>query len=137
MTRKSKTAELAGSTVSDAAWQGGQYQPTDMDMTMTTNITARPDRAMFLENSPYEADGGHSIGKDPRQIPVAELRRFSFPESPIKAVRAKCIDCSGGSMAEARKCACTGCPLWPMRMGVNPFHASSVSAKAATEAVEA
>lgn len=127
MIQKSKTAEVGASTVSIAALAGGSMSNLGQELTMTTNNTARPDRATFLESSPYESDGGYSIGKNPRQIPVAELRQFSFPESPIRAIRAKCIDCSGGSMAEARKCTCTGCPLWPMRMGNNPFHGSSKS----------
>lgn len=34
-----------------------------------------------------------------------------------KAVREKCIDCSGGIRAEVRRCPATKCPLWPFRMG--------------------
>lgn len=34
-----------------------------------------------------------------------------------KAIRLKCIDCSGGNMAEVRKCPATNCPLWRFRMG--------------------
>lgn len=37
--------------------------------------------------------------------------------SRSKAIRMKCIDCSGGNMAEVRKCAVTTCPLWRFRMG--------------------
>ena len=106
---------------------------------MTTDLTAgtaplsmpeaRADRAPFLEASPYESDGGHLIGRDPRQIPLAEIRRLHHPESPIRAIRAKCLDCSGGNVAEARKCTVAKCPLWPFRMGANVFHASSTSAK--------
>jgi hypothetical protein len=36
-------------------------------------------------------------------------------------IRAKCIDCSGGSESEARKCTAIGCALWPYRMASNPF----------------
>lgn len=101
---------------------------------MTSHIYASPalpatNRAIYLEPSPYEADGGHSVGRDPRHIPLAELRQLQHPESPIKAIRAKCIDCSGGSQAEARKCVSVKCPLWPMRMGVSTFHASRVATK--------
>ena len=42
-------------------------------------------------------------------------------KSPIKAIRAKCIDCSGGNKAEVRKCVIPECPLFPFRMGKNPF----------------
>lgn len=34
-----------------------------------------------------------------------------------KAIRLKCIDCSGGNTAEVRKCPAENCPLWRFRMG--------------------
>ena len=39
---------------------------------------------------------------------------------PLKAIRAKCIDCSGGNMAEVRRCDIRYCSLWTYRMGKNP-----------------
>lgn len=36
---------------------------------------------------------------------------------PIKAIRAKCLDCCGYQDAEVRKCASSECPLWRYRMG--------------------
>lgn len=33
------------------------------------------------------------------------------------AIKAKCLDCSGGIRAEIRRCPATNCPLWPFRMG--------------------
>jgi hypothetical protein len=89
----------------------------------------RPARALFLEISPYEADDGHMIGRDPRQVSLGEIRLLELQESPAKAIRSKCIDCSGGNAAEARKCVAVNCALWPFRMGSNPFHASSMSSK--------
>lgn len=91
------------------------------------------DRAVFLEKSPTEADVGQLVGRDPRQIPRAEIRLLQHPESPSKAVRAKCIDCSGGNATEVRKCVTIRCALWPFRMGVNPFHASSASTRREVE----
>lgn len=76
----------------------------------------------YLKPSPYEADAGYLIGKQPTELPKPDLRALGHPESPIKAIRAKCIDCSGGSESEVRKCVQHSCPLWPMRMGRNPFH---------------
>lgn len=83
----------------------------------------------FLEPSPYEADGGEKVGLDPRQISADDLRVLGHPESPVQAIRAKCLDCSCGNAAEVRKCVCTGCPLWPFRMGHNPFHAKARNAQ--------
>ncbi len=40
--------------------------------------------------------------------------------TPLKSIRAKCIDCSGGSLKEVRLCPVTDCPIFPYRMGKNP-----------------
>ena len=34
-----------------------------------------------------------------------------------KAIRLKCLDCSGGIQAEVCRCPVTNCPLWPYRKG--------------------
>jgi hypothetical protein len=80
------------------------------------------DRTPFLEVSPYEADGGQKVGKLPGSVELSTLRQLGHPESPIRAIRANCLDCSGGVASEVRKCVAVTCPLWPLRMGSNPFH---------------
>ena len=40
--------------------------------------------------------------------------------TPMKAIRAKCLDCVCGSAQEVRLCPITDCPLYPYRMGHNP-----------------
>ena len=40
--------------------------------------------------------------------------------TPVQAIQKKCIDCSGGSLAEVRNCELTDCPLHIFRMGKNP-----------------
>lgn len=40
--------------------------------------------------------------------------------TPIKAIRAKCLDCACGQFSEVRECPVTGCPLWEYRMGHRP-----------------
>ncbi len=37
--------------------------------------------------------------------------------TPLQAIRAKCMECSGGSPKEVRLCPCTQCPLYPFRFG--------------------
>jgi hypothetical protein len=37
--------------------------------------------------------------------------------TPMKAIRAKCLDCSCGSAQEVRSYELEGCPLWPFRFG--------------------
>lgn len=57
-----------------------------------------------------------------RRVPSEEIDRPAPPQSasPLQAIRAKCIDCSGGSCAEVEQCTATGCALWPLRLGANP-----------------
>lgn len=40
--------------------------------------------------------------------------------TPLKAIRAKCLDCSGFHPSEVRNCESTECPLFTFRMGRNP-----------------
>ena len=40
--------------------------------------------------------------------------------TPIRAIRAKCIDCSGGSRSEVKHCTVETYPLWPYRHGKRP-----------------
>jgi hypothetical protein len=40
--------------------------------------------------------------------------------SPLKAIRAKCLDCSCHQPSQVRECHITACPLWPFRAGRNP-----------------
>lgn len=43
--------------------------------------------------------------------------------TPMKAIRAKCLDCCAGSQAEVRLCPMLDCPLWPYRKGHRPAKA--------------
>jgi hypothetical protein len=90
----------------------------------------------YLQVSPYEADGGEKIGLEPSAVAKDKLRALGHPASPTDAIRVKCIDCSGGSLSEVRKCLAINCPLWPYRMGRNPFHARATSRNADTLAAE-
>ena len=40
--------------------------------------------------------------------------------TPIKAIRAKCLDCCCGNTAEVRRCPAVKCTLHPYRMGKRP-----------------
>lgn len=41
--------------------------------------------------------------------------------NPVKAIRAFCMGCSGDSTAEVKNCPVEKCPLYPFRMGKNPY----------------
>jgi hypothetical protein len=54
----------------------------------------------------------------------AELQAMGFEPLPVlKAIRAKCLDCSGGMASEVRDCLVRNCALYPFRMGTNPWRA--------------
>lgn len=40
--------------------------------------------------------------------------------TPLKAIRAKCLDCTNGQNVEIRECPITDCPLFEYRMGRRP-----------------
>ena len=39
----------------------------------------------------------------------------------LRAIRLKCYDCSCYQSNEVRECLVTTCPLYPFRLGKNPF----------------
>ena len=41
--------------------------------------------------------------------------------NPVKAIRAKCLDCCCGSSLEVANCTVTQCALYPFRYGKNPY----------------
>ena len=86
-------------------------------------------RLAALEQSP--GDDGHLIGRDPREMAIAELNNLGHPARPLLAViRAKCLDCVGQEQSEVRKCGAVDCPNWPYRMSHNPFRAISEAQRA-------
>jgi len=45
----------------------------------------------------------------------------------LKVIREKCLDCCMNKTSEVRLCHITDCPLWPYRMGSNPFHQRNIT----------
>jgi len=41
-------------------------------------------------------------------------------KSPLKSIRAKCLECAVYQKHEVLKCHLTDCPLFPFRLGRNP-----------------
>lgn len=79
-------------------------------------------RAILLEKSPFQVDGGELIGRDPRQIGRREFDEAGIAAAPIlDVIRAKCLDCCVEQPDEVRKCVSVLCPNWPYRMGANPL----------------
>lgn len=51
-------------------------------------------------------------------------------KTPIKAIRAKCLDCSGDSPKKVKLCHIPECALYPYRFGVRPDTAAKKFGKA-------
>ena len=45
-------------------------------------------------------------------------------DTPIKAIRKKCLDCSYWSPKEVRECTVIDCPIYPYRFGRRPDKAT-------------
>lgn len=43
--------------------------------------------------------------------------------NPVRAIRAKCLDCCCGSANEVKECPSETCSLHPFRFGKNPYRA--------------
>ena len=66
------------------------------------------------------------------------LKTVDKPPTPLRAIRAKCLDCTDGQPKEVRFCPVPDCPLYPFRLGKSPRAKSfSVAQRlAATERLE-
>jgi hypothetical protein len=55
--------------------------------------------------------------------PTADVAREAGhePVSPLKAIRAKCLDCACYQIGEVRLCEAVKYPLWPFRAGKHPW----------------
>jgi hypothetical protein len=78
------------------------------------------------EVSTFQADEGQLVGRDPREVSSATLALYHREKNPLKALRARCLDCCCGVASEVRKCTAVNCPSWPFRMGTNPFREKRV-----------
>ena len=66
-------------------------------------------------------DRGYLEGRDPRSLSQAQLAEMGHkPMSPLRAIRAHCLDCCAGSAQEVAKCMALRCSSWPFRMGTSP-----------------
>lgn len=48
---------------------------------------------------------------------MKKMKLAMVSKTPLKAIRAKCVDCSGGQLKQARRCSFEGCPMHSLRMG--------------------
>ena len=51
-------------------------------------------------------------------------QKYQTKMGRMNAIRRKCIDCCGGERSEVRRCEAIDCPLWPHRLGGDPYRKS-------------
>jgi hypothetical protein len=63
---------------------------------------------------------------------VKVIKRYkSRVRNRTTAIRAHCIECSGGSIKEVTECRITTCALHPFRLGKDPFREARAAARSA------
>ena len=55
------------------------------------------------------------------------VKRMKLYDTPVKAIRQKCLDCTCEQYEEIRNCSIINCALYPYRMGRRPDEATVVS----------
>jgi hypothetical protein len=76
---------------------------------------------------------GEFAGRDPRKMAPDELRSAGHePMSPLRALRARCLDCCAGQANEVAACTVVRCPSWPFRMGTDPWRKPASEARRAS-----
>lgn len=79
----------------------------------------------FLNGNPkdYPEDLRKLLASKPPEFWGSKgLEKIGHKKRPIlKAIRAKCLDCGVSQPREVRLCQMVDCPLWPYRMGTDPF----------------
>ena len=76
---------------------------------------------------------GDFAGRDPRELTPDDLREAGHePMSPLRALRARCLDCCAGQANEVAACPVVECPSWPFRMGTNPWRKPASVARRAS-----
>ena len=72
----------------------------------------------------------------PSEVPMTQGELMAT-KSQLKAIRRRCLDCSGYNQAEVKNCKHTGCDLHPFRMGTNPARAGLLTLSDEQRAINA
>ena len=54
-------------------------------------------------------------------------KEVSENTNPLRAIKLKCLDCSTYNTNEIKECPVKNCPLYPFRLGKNPFRKRELS----------
>lgn len=64
------------------------------------------------------------------------MDEIEYKTNPVKAIRAKCLDCCCFQPVEVEKCPAKRCPIWPFRFGKNPYRTKREVTDAMREALQ-
>lgn len=78
-----------------------------------------------LPNGVEQLPNGETQGILPKNAAICQDLGHR-KQSLNKVIREKCLDCAH-CPSEVRKCVSVTCPLWPYRMGANPFRTRAKS----------
>ena len=74
----------------------------------------------------FYGPNGRKWGRNPNQLTPADLEAEGHqPMPPLLRMRAMCLDCRASD--EIAVCARISCPLWPVRLGFDPWKKGSKS----------
>ena len=63
-------------------------------------------------------------------------REVSENTNVLRAIKLKCLDCSSYNTNEIKECPVNLCPLYPFRLGKNPFRKRELSEEERTKLSE-
>ena len=85
---------------------------------MAMSLSSLERHALVTRRNP----DGSTEGLRPDEVSRETWERIGHAAEPVLAViRAKCLDCCGGSPSEVARCTAADCRLLPYRMGSNPL----------------
>lgn len=104
--------------------QGGPNNSTNIHLRLKPSVAEAATRRSVGDQEPSVSAGARAT--------ASELEAMGHRKRPMLAVmREKCLDCTGGAVKEVRLCHIHSCPLWPFRMGSNPWRPAATEAQRA------
>jgi len=102
-----------------------------------------PERGVLSADATKPSDSAQAANRGVAGSNDAPLRNLPSRErtvivttskilTPIKAIRAKCLECCCGSRKEVKMCHIINCPLWPYRLGHRPVFPATTRGLAAS-----
>lgn len=81
-------------------------------------LRVRNDEVCFFKSGARVWEGYYreDLGRNKKGDVMKVLKKMT----PLKAIRARCLDCCCGQAYEVKRCTVQDCPLWAWRFGHTP-----------------